>query len=412
MTKVNRILLFVFFIFLFLGCSAVNRERPEDLRRKAMDHSGRGERLEREGEYILAIQEFLEAEKLSPRPAVYYHLGHCYLKIDEPGRAEDYLSRALKMAPDYREAQIELALARKARRKPSAPGTSPGEKSPLPKARTTSAPVTETRIASSSHVNKSRTTSRAKTINLPLPGETRDKMVKTDETEIKDLPPMSEVKKALFPRLYNQREKAAIEEEQVKRYIDRKKKSLDDFSFHLDKARHYREYQEYGTAVMEYRDALKARPDSLEALTELASVYRLLGSEERAETLFTQSRAKFSQSPRFFLKWGNFYLNLNRLSQADEKYHKALQLSPRYLSALNNMGIVSLRKEDYQKALEYFQSTVEIDPKFASGHLNLGIIYDDHLDDPEKARKHYKTYLDLQGERADEVSKWLKDLEP
>jgi tetratricopeptide (TPR) repeat protein len=61
-----------------------------------------------------------------------------------------------------------------------------------------------------------------------------------------------------------------------------------------------------------------------------------------------------------------------------------------------------------EEALMEYQKVIEFDPRNVDAHLNLGIIYDDLLKDKEKAAEHYRTYLELQGPRQDEVREWLR----
>lgn len=391
----------VFFIFalmaaatFFSGCSVTYRETPEQMRRRALDHFGRGRRLEKKGDYANAVRQYLKAEKLSPRPAVYYRLGHCYMEMGEPRRAEKHLEKALELAPDYRRAQIELARARIAIEKP--------EKAPQ-KA------TAEQQKSGDSPDRKKEQVEETPSPLIPVPSPVDEK----DQTESKEpLPSEKEVKNVLFPGLYEGDQKEHQEElEKVNKYIERKKKSLDDFSFHLDKARYYREHDMYKPALLEYSDALEINPGSLSVISEMAGLYGETGREKRGEELFQNAPEKVRLSPRFHLKWGNYYLNLGRLDMAAKKYKDTLELAPDYPAALNNLGIVELRKENYARAADYFQSALDVDSTFASAHLNLGIVCSDYLKVRDKAREHFQSYIRLGGERVDEVRKWLKNME-
>ncbi|MBD3306296.1 tetratricopeptide repeat protein [candidate division KSB3 bacterium] len=63
-----------------------------------------------------------------------------------------------------------------------------------------------------------------------------------------------------------------------------------------------------------------------------------------------------------------------------------------------------------EKAVEEYQKVLEFDSRNVDAHLNMGIIYQDILQDLEKAAFHYKTYLELQGPRQEEVSRWLREV--
>lgn len=62
----------------------------------------------------------------------------------------------------------------------------------------------------------------------------------------------------------------------------------------------------------------------------------------------------------------------------------------------------------FEEALAEYQKVIEFDDRNVEARLNMGIIYDDILQDKEEAAKHYRAYLELQGPRQDEVREWLR----
>lgn len=65
---------------------------------------------------------------------------------------------------------------------------------------------------------------------------------------------------------------------------------------------------------------------------------------------------------------------------------------------------------EFEKAMEEYQRVLDFDPTNVDAHVNLGIIYDDILNDHAKAAEHYKAYLELQGPRQDDVREWLRQV--
>jgi tetratricopeptide (TPR) repeat protein len=405
MRKIVFIASFFLILFLLQGCFIFNRQSEENLRRKAVDHLAKGEKYEKEGRYLSALDEFHKADSLSPRPAIYYHLGHCYLELGDPEQAIGYFRKALAMSPDYRQASLELALAEKRLQE-----TFPGKTviSPVEKKDKGEIPPKIKEEETSPTLKKSTEgTGAVPLLLLPFGNKKKE-----ENLEAEVLPSMDEVNRVLFPRIYDSNPRDGEEEEQLKRYIDRKKKSSDSYSFHMDKAHMYMEYKLYNTAVLEYKDALRADPQSFDAISELTDLYILLGREERVDDLLSSAQINFSRNERFYLKWGNILLKQGKLRDAAKKYQQALVISPNYTAALNNLGIIELQRKNYEEAAQFFESVLEIDPNFASAHLNLGIVYSDHLKKPLEARNHFEAYLKLKGGRSDEVQKWLVELVP
>lgn len=65
----------------------------------------------------------------------------------------------------------------------------------------------------------------------------------------------------------------------------------------------------------------------------------------------------------------------------------------------------------YQEALAEYQKVLEFDNKNVDAHLNMGVIYQDILQDKDQASLHYRTYMELQGPRLEEVSKWFREVQ-
>jgi len=135
---VKKILLNLAVAALAVAFSFASCQRPLDVdaktiyNRQAIDLMAEGERYEKQGNYRLALDRYGKALDLSPRPALYYHIGSCYYKMGEYRKAYDYLTAAVRLAGDYPAAQyllskvrIQLALAKKRGAAPSATPTAP-----------------------------------------------------------------------------------------------------------------------------------------------------------------------------------------------------------------------------------------------------------------------------------------------
>jgi Tfp pilus assembly protein PilF len=81
---------------------------------------------------------------------------------------------------------------------------------------------------------------------------------------------------------------------------------------------------------------------------------------------------KFSDA---HLQMGVAYFNLGVNDSAKACYERALAISPRNHTILNNLGTIYFIAQNYNKALNLFQQAVEIDPNYADGQSNLGSTY-------------------------------------
>lgn len=78
-----------------------------------------------------------------------------------------------------------------------------------------------------------------------------------------------------------------------------------------------------------------------------------------------------------------------------------------------NIGCVFRNAGHYRKAEAAFLKALAISPRDPAVHYNLGILYDEDLGMPSKAREHYSAFLELAPEDKDagQVYEWLTALE-
>ena len=78
-----------------------------------------------------------------------------------------------------------------------------------------------------------------------------------------------------------------------------------------------------------------------------------------------------------------------------------------------NLGCVFRHGGYNEKAEEAFLNAVKINPDNSAVHYNLGILYDEDLNMPKKALKHYKRFLELSPDDKDagKVYEWITVLD-
>jgi len=79
-----------------------------------------------------------------------------------------------------------------------------------------------------------------------------------------------------------------------------------------------------------------------------------------------------------------------------------------------NMGCVYLAAGQPHHAEEALLQAIRLNPSDAGAHYNLGVLYEEELRRPERARQHYETFLRLapDDEDADRVYEWLTARQP
>ncbi len=86
--------------------------------------------------------------------------------------------------------------------------------------------------------------------------------------------------------------------------------------------------------------------------------------------------------------------NLKLYDKAIEYYQKAININPKYVEAYNNMGIIYSKQGNDNKALEMYEKAISINPEHASTYANMGAAYN-NKGDFDKAIKLYGKAINI-----------------
>ena len=82
----------------------------------------------------------------------------------------------------------------------------------------------------------------------------------------------------------------------------------------------------------------------------------------------------------------------NNLQDAQNYYHKVLEINPNNVDALNNLGVIFKKLGENQKAKECYEKAIAINPNYINAYENLSTLYIIKTDDLEKSiNLSYKT---------------------
>ncbi len=134
------------------------------------------------------------------------------------------------------------------------------------------------------------------------------------------------------------------------------------------------------------------------------------GRPQDAEKMLLAMTKTYPKLSGPYANLGILYFKSNREEKAKEAFTKVLSLNGTSGTAYNYLGVIHRNNGEFQRAHDYYQKALEIDPKYASAVLNLGILYDLYLQKPHKALKHYQQYQNLAGTEDRQVKMWIADL--
>ena len=128
-----------------------------------------------------------------------------------------------------------------------------------------------------------------------------------------------------------------------------------------------------------------------------------------AELEFKQLAAAYPQLAGPPLNLGLLYLHDSRLPEAKAAFKAALELKPSSAIAANGLGIALRKLGKFEEAEAAYQHAIAAEPEYAPAHLNLGVLYDLYLVQPQKALDEYGRYMAIVGENK-QVAGWMVEL--
>lgn len=101
-----------------------------------------------------------------------------------------------------------------------------------------------------------------------------------------------------------------------------------------------------------------------------------------------------NEKKEYFLNAGVAHKNWGNWKRAEELFLKAISNDPQYLPALNNLAVLYLQKEDFDKAIKYLGEAVKISPSDPEIYVNIGIAFF-KKGESQKARYYFEKALNL-----------------
>jgi tetratricopeptide (TPR) repeat protein len=133
------------------------------------------------------------------------------------------------------------------------------------------------------------------------------------------------------------------------------------------------------------------------------------GKTTDAELEFKQLIVAYPQFAGPQLNLGLLYLHDSKLSEAETAFKAALQSTPGNPIAGDQLGIVERKLGKFADAEAAYLRAISAEPNYAPAHLNLGVLYDLYLSEPQKALEQFERYLEIAGENK-QVAGWVIEL--
>jgi tetratricopeptide (TPR) repeat protein len=133
------------------------------------------------------------------------------------------------------------------------------------------------------------------------------------------------------------------------------------------------------------------------------------GRSTDAELEFKQLVVAYPQFAGPQLNLGLLYLHDSRLPEAEGAFKAALELAPANPVAGDELGIVERKLGKFTDAEAAYLRAIAAEPNYAPAHLNLGVLYDLYMAQPQKALDQFERYIEIAGENK-QVAGWVVEL--
>lgn len=129
---------------------------------------------------------------------------------------------------------------------------------------------------------------------------------------------------------------------------------------------------DFAGARAAYQQALKLKPNFIEAWSNLGAVLFNLQQYEDALTIFNTALDLSPDNPSLWFSRGFTLTLLNRPQEANDSYEKCLQLKPDFINAWQNRGVVLCQLQRYNEAIYSLEQALKLKPDLAEAWSHRG----------------------------------------
>ncbi|QPJ64807.1 MAG: tetratricopeptide repeat protein [Candidatus Nitrohelix vancouverensis] len=157
-------------------------------------------------------------------------------------------------------------------------------------------------------------------------------------------------------------------------------------------------------AAESYRLAIKHNPYFEEAYFNLGFILLDLRQPDEAIKNFKAFLEMQPRNAKAYFGLGNAHMLKNDVEAAIAAYQQSAAADPDFLSPHINAGSLQIQRGNIDDALATFLKLAERHPKIGGVQKNLGIIYLQFKNQPEKAIPHFEAYLRLEPNAGDSAA--------
>ena len=128
-------------------------------------------------------------------------------------------------------------------------------------------------------------------------------------------------------------------------------------------------------AIKDFEMAIKIDAKFFEAKYNLAKIYSEIGKTKEADDLYEETKSNYLKSSDFYNFYGQNLVRINQIDNSLVSFNKSLQLNPKNIEAITNLGYVFYLKNENEKARIQFDKALKINPNFPFALNNLAVLF-------------------------------------
>lgn len=129
-----------------------------------------------------------------------------------------------------------------------------------------------------------------------------------------------------------------------------------------------------------------------------------------AELELKQLTLAYPEYPGPYVNLGLLYEHAGKYPEAEQALRQATQKGMPSALTYTELGIVYRQLGRFKDAESAYAEAIKIDPNYAPAHLNLGVLCDLYLQQPQRALEALERYMQLSGNSDKRVATWIAEL--
>jgi protein O-mannosyl-transferase len=148
----------------------------------------------------------------------------------------------------------------------------------------------------------------------------------------------------------------------------------DNYEAHFCIAGSLREQGKLDETIYHCSEAVRIKPDYVEAINNLGLALRQAGRIDEAIHCYKRALEIDPRAVEAYINLGTALAVKGELSQAAQEYEKVLLIQPQNAVAHNNFGMVLFQLGKFDEAVEHFNRALKIAPDYTTARNNLDLV--------------------------------------